>query len=178
MSEDTLLTQAADLEALLPKLMRRLFTLDPSHPANELPVAQLRVCTILQAGPRTVSTISEELGISVSAATQIADRLERAGFVERVAGQDDRRMKKLQLTPHGADVMRSRRETRVRRAAAALELLPPAARAEVLEALNVLLDAGLAAAARVSEEEPIGVGPGRQPLETAGVTLEYPRLAL
>src|SRR5207244_6692444 len=109
---------------------------------------------------------------------QIADRLERAGFVERVAGQDDRRMKKLQLTPHGADVMRSRRETRVRRAAAALELLPPAARAEVLEALNVLLDAGLAAAAWVSEEEPIGVVPGRQPFETAGVTLDYPRLAL
>ena len=151
MSEDTLLTQAADLEALLPKLMRRLFTLDPSHPANELPVAQLRVCTILQAGPRTVSAISEELGISVSASTQIADRLERAGFVERVAGQDDRRMKKLQLTLHGA---------------------------EVLQALHVLLEASLATAPRVPEAEPIGVGTGPQPLETAGLALEYPRLVL
>src|SRR5260370_5467911 len=107
MNEDILLAQAADLESLLPKLMRRLFTLDPSHPANELPVAQLRVCTILQAGPRTVSTISEELGISVSAVTQIADRLERAGFVERVAGQDDRRMKKLQLSAHRPEVIES-----------------------------------------------------------------------
>src|SRR5207245_7427659 len=96
MSEDTLLTQAASLESLLPKLMRRLFTLDPSHPANELPVAQLRVCTILQSGPRTVSAIGEELRISVSAATQIADRLERSGLVERVAEPDDRRMKKVQ----------------------------------------------------------------------------------
>src|SRR5438128_6688935 len=169
MSEDTLLTQAADLEALLPKLMRRLFTLDPSHPANELPVAQLRVCTILQAGPRTVSAISEELGISVSAVTQIADRLERAGFVERVAGQDDRRMKRLQLTLHGAEVMRSRRERRVRGAAAALEQLPPAARAEVLHALHVLLDASLAIAPRVTEEEPVGVGLGQQPLGTVGL---------
>jgi DNA-binding MarR family transcriptional regulator len=178
MNEEILLTQAAHLESLLPKLMRRLFTLDPSHPANELPVAQLRVCTILQAGPRTVSTISEELGISVSAVTQIADRLERAGFVERVAGQDDRRMKKLQLTVHGTEVMCSRRETRVQRAAAALKHLPPAARVEVLQALNVLLDASLAAAPRVAEEEPIGVEPGSQPLETAGRALEYPRLAL
>ncbi len=178
MSEDTLLTQAASLESLLPKLMRRLFTLDPSHPANELPVAQLRVCTILQAGPSTVSAISEELGISVSAATQIADRLERVGYVERVAGQNDRRMKKLQLTVHGAEVMRSRRETRVRGAAAALEQLPPAARAEVLHALHVLLEASLATAPRVPEAEPIGVGTGPQPLEAAGLALEYPRLVL
>src|SRR5438552_12075572 len=148
MSEELLLVQAGKLESLLPTLMRRLFTLDPSHPANELPLAQLRVCTILQSGPRTVSSISEELGISVSAATQIADRLERSELVERVAERDDRRMKKLQLTAHGADVMRSRRETRVQGAAAVLEQLPPAARAEVLHALNVLLDASLAIAPR------------------------------
>src|SRR5215472_9587622 len=99
MNDESLISQAAKLECLLPKLMRRLFTLDPSHPANELPVAQLRVCVILQAGPRTVSAVSEELGISVSATTQIADRLERAGLVERVAERDDRRMKLLRLTP-------------------------------------------------------------------------------
>ena len=178
MNEETLLAQAATLESLLPKLMRRLFTLDPSHAANELPVAQLRICTILQAGPRTVSTISEELGISVSAATQIADRLERAGFVERVAGRDDRRMKQLQLTAHGAEVMQSRRETRVRRAAAALEQLPLPARAEVLQALHVLLDASLAMAPRLPEAEPIGVGSGHPPVETAVLALESPRLAL
>ncbi len=178
MDEEILLTQAANLEALLPQLMRRLFTLDPSHAANELPVAQLRVCTILQAGPRTVSAIGEELAISVSAATQIADRLERAGYVERVAGQDDRRMKKLQLTAHGAEVMRSRRETRVRHAAAALERLPLPVRAEVLQALHVLLDASLAASVRISDEEPIGIGTERQPLETAALAVEYPRLSL
>src|SRR5439155_10493628 len=143
MNNELLLTQAAKLESLLPKLMRRLFTLDPNHPANELPLAQLRVCTILQFGPRTVSAIGEELGISVSAATQIADRLERSRLVERVAEPDDRRMKKVQLTAHGADVMRSRRETRVQGAAAVLEQMPPAARAEVLQALHVLLDASL-----------------------------------
>jgi len=177
MTEDTLLAQAANLESLLPKLMRRLFTLDPSHPANELPVAQLRVCTILQAGPRTVSAISEELGISVSAVTQIADRLERAGFVERVAGIDDRRMKKLQLTAHGAEVMQSRRETRVRRAAEALEHLPLPVRAEVLQALHVLLDAGLAAPPPLSEDNTIGIELEHQPLDTAGLAFEQPRLA-
>src|SRR5205807_4800056 len=178
MSEELLLVQAAKLESLLPKLMRRLFTLDPSHPANELPVAQLRVCTILQSGTRTVSAIGEELRISVSAATQIADRLEKAGLVERVAEPDDRRMKKVQLTAHGTEVMRSRRERRVQGAAAALEQITPSARAEVLDALQVLLDASHAAVPRVSDEEMMTVGSGQPPPSTAVLALEHPRLAL
>jgi DNA-binding MarR family transcriptional regulator len=178
MSDELLLAQAAKLESLVPKLMRRLFTLDPSHPANELPLAQLRVCTILQAGPRTVSAIGEELGISVSAATQIADRLERAELVERVAERDDRRMKKVQLTAHGTEVMRSRRETRVQGAAAALVQLPPVARVEVLHALQVLLDASLAAVPKSAEEELMAVGSGQPPAGAASLALEQPRLAL
>src|SRR5438132_7253453 len=146
MSENTLLTQAAQLECLLPKLMRRLFTLDANHPAMELPLAQLRVCTLLQAGPRTISALSEELGISVSAVTQIADRLERVGFVERLVEPDDRRIKQLQLTPSGAGVMRSRRELRVRRAADALHHLSPEMREAVLHALRALVEASLATA--------------------------------
>src|ERR1041384_4601079 len=136
MDDPTLEQQASWLESLLPKLMRHLFSLDPEHPAMELPLAQLRVCTVLQSGPRPISALGEELGISVSAVTQIADRLERSGFLERVAEKDDRRMKKLRLTPHGAQVMNSRREARVRRAREALATLPPANREAVLKAVR------------------------------------------
>src|SRR5207244_9136663 len=93
--------QAAQLESLLPRLMRTLFTLEAEHPVTELPLAQLRVCSILYTGPRTLSALGDELAISVSAVTQIADRLERAGLVERVAAPDDRRMKHLRLTSRG-----------------------------------------------------------------------------
>lgn len=178
MKEDILLDQAVRLECLLPKLMRRLFTLDPTHPATELPVAQLRVCSILQGGPRTMSAIGEELRISVSAVTQIADRLERAGFVERVAGRDDRRMKQLQLTPREAEIMRSRRETRIRRAADALALLPPAARDAVLEALRVLLDASLASAPEVPEEDLVGSRSEPTPADSGDLSVDQARLSL
>ena len=47
--------------------------------AAELPLAQLRVCGVLCDGPRPMSAVSRELGVSLSAMTQIADRLERAG---------------------------------------------------------------------------------------------------
>lgn len=133
--------QAVQMEYLLPRLMNRMFTLERDRPAAELPLAQLRVCIILQAGPRTLSAISEELSISVSATTQIADRLEKAGMVERISGQDDRRTKKLQLSPHGSEMMQSRREQRIQRSVRALSQMPPELRASAVQALHVLMEA-------------------------------------
>jgi len=138
---DQLLEQAVELERLLPQLARRLFALHPDDPTLELPVAQLRVCSVLQSGPSTMSTLADELGISMSAVTQIADRLERAGLVERVAEHDDRRMKRLVLTPHGVAVMSARLERRVDRVAVALDGLTMHRRDEVLCALRDLLNA-------------------------------------
>ena len=148
----TLIEAAAHLECLLPKLMRRLFTLDPDHPVSELPVAQLRVCTMLQGGPRAISSICEEIEISASAVTQIADRLERAGLVERVAELDDRRMKNLQLTAYGEHLMASRREQRVRRVAETLENLAPEEREAALDAVQTLIDAAIATAHHTDTE--------------------------
>jgi DNA-binding MarR family transcriptional regulator len=156
MEDERIIEQAKEIECLLPKMLRRLFTLEPDHPVAELPVAQLRVCVILQGGPRTLSAIGEELGISVSATTQIADRLERAGLVERIAEPEDRRMKNLQLTPHGAALMRSRRETRVRRATQMLEQMSPEMREAALRMVHVLLEAVQATAPEIAYEDPVG----------------------
>lgn len=133
--------QAAQLECLLPKLARRLFTLQANSPVADMPVAQLRLCTILQGGPRSMTLLGEELAISVSAVTQIADRLERTGLVERVAEADDRRMKLLRLTESGAELMRGRREMRIERVGEVLARLSPDVRAAALKAIRALVDA-------------------------------------
>jgi DNA-binding MarR family transcriptional regulator len=143
MNEDTLQKQAVELEYLLPRLIRQLFTLEPGTPAAELPLAQLRLCMALSRGARSLTLISEELGVSVSAATQIADRLERIGMVERIGCTDDRRVKHLQLTAHGQEVMSSRQNVRVQYARQALEHLAPERRAVVLSAMEELLDAAM-----------------------------------
>ncbi len=155
--EETLQRQAEELECLLPRLMRRMLTLERDHPAMELPLAQLRVCTILQGGPRTLSAIGEELNISVSATTQIADRLERVNLVERVCGQDDRRTKKLQLSVTGAEMMRSRREQRTLHAARALAQLSAPQREAALHALQSLMEAVNATVPPAPHEDPLGV---------------------
>lgn len=156
MDNETLLEQAAQVEALLPQLMRRLFTLHPENPAADLSLAQMRLCSVLQAGPRTLSMVSEELGISVSAITQLADRLERAHIVERVTSVEDRRIKNLQLTPQGAEMMCSRRVLRTRQVAAALEPLSLEAREQILTALRTFLEAARAAGQEYAVDATLG----------------------
>lgn len=149
--------QAAELETLLPALMRKLFTLDPDSPVSDLPVAQLRVCTLLQAGPRALSNLSQDLDISVSAMTQIADRLERAGMVERVCGAEDRRVRLLQLSPLGLERMQYRRAFRTHRAEEALLQLTEAERTALLQAVTRLLAAATATAPAAQHEDPIPI---------------------
>jgi DNA-binding MarR family transcriptional regulator len=156
-NSDSLREQAAQLEQLMPSILRRMFALDPDNPIAELPVAQLRILSILQAGPRTLSALGMELGISVSATTQIADRLEKSGMVQRVPSVEDRRTKYLQLTAHGAEMMATRREARVQRAMQALALLTPEEREAMLKVLTALLQATIATALPAVHEDPLGV---------------------
>ena len=60
-------------------LTRQLLAVDDS--AADLPLRQLRVCMALHEGPRSMSYLSRELGVSLSAMTQIADRLEHTGLL-------------------------------------------------------------------------------------------------
>ena len=81
--------------------------------------------------------------------TQIADRLERAELVNRVAKGSDRRIRCLQLTPRGEEMMRQRETARVRAVWSALEHMPPKTRADVLSALETLM--GACAAVSIGE---------------------------
>ncbi|MGO8670561.1 MAG: MarR family winged helix-turn-helix transcriptional regulator [Capsulimonadaceae bacterium] len=130
--------QAAELEQLLPQLARRLFALDMDHPAAELSIAQLRICTILENGATTMSDLGHALGISMSAVTQVSDRLVRAGLAARVPDADDRRIRQLMLTEHGIEVMRERRMRRVQDAVIALQAVPPERRERIVMALRDL----------------------------------------
>ena len=127
MSQHDLFEIAEAVAGLIPRLARGL-TSSVKDPADDLPLAQLRLCGILGEGPQPMSAVSRALGVSLSALTQIADRLERAGLVKRVAEGSDRRVRCLQLTARGEKMMRKRREVRVLRTLAVLEHLSPAAR--------------------------------------------------
>ncbi|MCE5199517.1 MAG: MarR family transcriptional regulator [Armatimonadota bacterium] len=141
---DVLYDQAQAITDIMPRLTRRLFTIGADDPGLEFPVAQIRVCSILLDGPRTMSALSKELGISLSAITQIADRLEKSGMVERVTETCDRRVKCLQLADRGKEVMRIRVAKRVERVCKVLNQLAPEDRDRALTGLKTLFDAAAA----------------------------------
>jgi DNA-binding MarR family transcriptional regulator len=160
MDKTALSSQATTAASLLVTLTREFFTPDGSL-VEEMPLAQLRVCGILYDGPRPMSALSRALGVSVSAMTQIADRLERARLVHRVADGADRRIRCLQLTERGQRLMQSREQARNKRVLTALEQLSPEARSRVLAALEALADACAAARGNRGEAACVAAGGDR-----------------
>jgi len=132
--------QARAMVSLLPAVMRSMFRLDDDL-ATELPLAQLRVCALLLEGPRSMSYLSRETGVTLPAMTQIADRLERARLVNRVSEDTDRRVRCLQLTSRGEHLMHRRDDERLKAAEAVLRKLSPQSRTELLKILEELLHA-------------------------------------
>jgi DNA-binding MarR family transcriptional regulator len=134
---------AAALERILPEIARRMFTLAPNSPLAELPGTQLKVCSLLLDGRRTMGEIGEELRISTSAVSQIADRLEKTGLVERIDadGSGDRRTRYLSLTEQGGALLQARREHRTAQVADALSRIPEEKHAAIRAAFETLLAA-------------------------------------
>jgi DNA-binding MarR family transcriptional regulator len=118
------------------KVARDLLYVDDR--TSDLPLRQLRVCTALLEGPRSMSELSRELRVSLSAMTQIADRLERAGFATRHTSGDDRRVRHLELTSRGQRAMRSRERSRAAHIEEVFAGMSPADRAQVTAALETL----------------------------------------
>lgn len=154
MSEDMIRQQAERLAALLPRLRRHLFGFSNDDLAK-LTMAQFRVCMLLNDGPQPMSCLSHQLGISLSAVTQSADRLEKTGLVERVPDEEDRRVRILQLTPEGVEIMRKRRERRIERAMEVLEAMPEETRAQVLLALETLARTASEVHASINADVPL-----------------------
>jgi DNA-binding MarR family transcriptional regulator len=70
-------------------------------------LAQFRALALLEsAGAMRSSDLADALDVSPSTATRMCDRLVRAGMVDRVTSEDDRRQVRLTLTPTGAKLVR------------------------------------------------------------------------
>jgi len=104
----------------------------------DLPLRQFKVCLTLYRQSRSMSEISRELKLSPSAVTQVSDRLERRGLIERVFQDEDRRVRKLRLTRKGQQLVRTREQKQLRRITAALDTLTPNELGQVMTGLETL----------------------------------------
>lgn len=92
------------------------------HEASALSLADLQVLTMLdRLGPQRLIDIADELEVSQTTATRLADRLTDHLMVERVRQNDDRREIRLELSPRGAELVASVRRRRRRLVASRLK---------------------------------------------------------
>jgi DNA-binding MarR family transcriptional regulator len=131
-------SQTDAVHTALRTVVRNLLGVDDSM--MDLPLRQLKVCVSLYRQSRSMSEIGRDLKLSPSAVTQVSDRLERRGLIERVFQDEDRRVRKLRLTRKGRQLVRSREKKQLRRIAAALNTLSPNQLGKVMNGLEVLAD--------------------------------------
>jgi len=109
-----LLDQAVDLTA-------RFLTDRTDMSASALFVVH-RLC---REGPLRLTTLAAKEGISQPSMTQLITRLERQGFVARIADPEDGRVTLVGITQLGEDAVAVRRRSRRERLTELLETLTP-----------------------------------------------------
>jgi DNA-binding MarR family transcriptional regulator len=145
--------EVESVERLLFEIIRPLYARDTLVSGLwELPVAQLRVLNVLGSGPEertpTMGELAEALGVALSTATQIVERIERRGLVKREhCDPDDRRVVRLALTDSGRQLVEARKALRHERLTRTMAQLT----SEQAEALVQALTPLAAAAGRLND---------------------------
>lgn len=74
-------------------------------PQIELTMTQLRALVLLSQEPQRMGSLASWMGIGMSSATSLMDRLVDKGLVERTSDPQDRRVVTCSLTPRGRSEM-------------------------------------------------------------------------
>lgn len=91
-------------------------------------------------GPLTMGELCKHLFTACSTATDLADRLERDGFVERVRDSKDRRIVRMHILPKGEDVVELVINERQRFLDRVLHEYKSEEQVHILESLKLLAD--------------------------------------
>ena len=102
--------------------------------------AQVWILSAIAENPGvTVSRLSETLSVHISTVSNMLDKLAKAGLVERLRSEDDRRVVNLQLTDKGRDVLSLAPQPLTGLVPHALDNLPEAALIRLHEDLALLI---------------------------------------
>jgi DNA-binding MarR family transcriptional regulator len=116
-------------------------------------------------GPRRLTSLAADEGVAQPSMTQLVQRLERQGLVERNRDPGDKRVVWVAITDAGRRLLSDRRASRAEELATLLAALPPedeaALAAAVLAALPVIRRLAGTADPAPSEQQPITAGQDR-----------------
>lgn len=103
---------------------------------GDLSPVQLRALTVLRSGDGVnLATLAEGMGVAVSTASRLVDRLAAAGWVDRRPAPETRREVRLTLTDDGSSLLQRYDQRRLEELRSCLAQLPAERRDAVVEAL-------------------------------------------
>lgn len=132
-----------EIDEALPEIMRRLLHRRPITPKEmELTLAQMRALRKITDHPDcTMGELARSLGVRMSTATGLVDRLIQRGLVEREASQEDRRVILVRLSGRGRRAHHAIQRKVRSRMAAATQDLSAAELARIAESLALFRNA-------------------------------------
>lgn len=101
-------------------------------------LVQFHALLAIKEKPLTMGELCEALGVASSTATELVDRMEQNGLVERLRDQEDRRVVRIKLLEHGKEVFEKVARRREAFLAEALDKLPHENAAMLLSLLRKL----------------------------------------
>lgn len=123
MSKQQYLEQLFDTMEQLRKLMEG--RAQESHEERFATIMQFLALKFLRTSQdRTIGELADHLMLSKSSATQLIERLVKAGFVERIDDPEDRRIVRLRITPRGEQLLANMKQRYVDKMTALLSKIP------------------------------------------------------
>ena len=127
---------AAGVTAVLERLIGLFRSLSPSDGLSLTAAATL--ATLDRSGPRRLTALAAHEGVTQPAMTQLVDRLQGAGMLDRVPDPADGRAVQVRITGEGRALLARRRAVRAERVAGLLARLSPDDQALLTAALPAL----------------------------------------
>jgi DNA-binding MarR family transcriptional regulator len=127
---------AVGIAAGVERLIGLLRSLSPADGLS--PTAAATLATLERSGPRRLTALAVQGGVTQPAMTQLIARLEDTGLVRREADPADGRVVQVRLTDQGRDTLARRRAVRAERLAVILDRISPQDRAALAAALPAI----------------------------------------
>jgi len=130
-----------EMDQLLISFLRKVMGVLSDFVERDISGVQLRVLRIIQANESCrISDLASEMGVSVSAASTLAQRMVKAGLVRRRRDPEDRRGVLLRLSPKGEAAYEECEDRRTAVMAQLAGRLRPSQMEQLVEIVRWLID--------------------------------------
>lgn len=135
-----------ELAGHLDSLLQRMSTSiqkEKNHFAEQIGISRQQfevLCIIYEKGQITMGELCREISSACSTATDLADKLEKAGYVERIREKRDRRVVRLNILPRGEKAVKAVMEERAEKLGVILETFEEDELRKMISFLETLTD--------------------------------------